>query len=234
MAEVAARIGAIGRRRARQLVAAVREFRLTERDRRARAWIAAGNDRTLRLDYDLTESSQVFDLGGYERQWASDIYATYRCQVHVFEPVERFAARIERRFARNPAIHVHRFGLAGETKTIQLTVDADRSSAFVPGTTVASETEAVALVRAADFFESHGIGVVDLMKVNIEGGEYDLLEHLLDAGLVGRIRDIQVQFHDFVPDAPARMRAIQTRLSSSHKLTYQTEFVWENWRRSSS
>ena len=67
------------------------------------------------------------------------------------------------------------------------------------------------------------------MKVNIEGGEYDLLEGLIENGLTARIRNIQVQFHDFVPNAYERMKNIQLSLSKTHKITYQFEFVWENW-----
>ena len=68
------------------------------------------------------------------------------------------------------------------------------------------------------------------MKINIEGGEYELLEYLLDTGLATQIINYQVQFHDFVPDAEARMTAIRERLSQTHTLTYQYEFVWGNWR----
>ena len=69
------------------------------------------------------------------------------------------------------------------------------------------------------------------MKVNIEGGEYELLEHLLDRALIGRIEHLQVQFHDFVPDAERRMKALQARLPLTHALEWQYEFVWESWRR---
>jgi hypothetical protein len=69
------------------------------------------------------------------------------------------------------------------------------------------------------------------MKVNIEGGEYDLLDHLIESGLIQRVRWLQVQFHDFVPNAAERMRAIQDRLRATHEPEWQHEFVWESWRR---
>lgn len=68
---------------------------------------------------------------------------------------------------------------------------------------------------------------VDLGKINIEGAEYELLEHLSSTG-----RDVQVQFHDFVPLAAERMARIQSGLGRTHRPTYQYRFVWENWRRS--
>jgi hypothetical protein len=71
---------------------------------------------------------------------------------------------------------------------------------------------------------------VDLMKINIEGGEYELLEHLIARGLTKRIRNIQVQFHeDVMAGAAGRMERIQSRLAETHHLTYQERFVWENW-----
>lgn len=83
---------------------------------------------------------------------------------------------------------------------------------------------------ACDFFEENSIQRIDLMKINIEGAEYDLLDHLIQSGIVLRIKNIQVQFHDFVLDAERRMRCIQAGLACTHELTYQYPFVWENWR----
>ena len=85
-------------------------------------------------------------------------------------------------------------------------------------------------VRAADFIAGQSISRIDLMKINIEGGEYDLLEHLIDSGVIGAIADVQVQFHDFVPHAEKRMEEIQRRLSETHELTWQYKFIWENWK----
>ncbi len=194
---------------------------------RVSKWRAAQGDATLRLDYDLSDRSTVFDLGGYQGQWASDIHAMYGCQVYVFEPVPAFAGRIARRFRRNARIRVFDFGLAARSETVRLGLAQDATSSYRPG----AETVEARLVSISEFLRSEGVESIDLMKINIEGGEYDLLEHMLDEGLTARIANIQVQFHDFVPDAEARMRAIQRRLAASHAPTYQFPFVWENWRR---
>ena len=189
-------------------------------------WIRDRGDRTLRLEYDLDESSLVFDLGGYEGQWASDIFSMYRCRIHIFEPVAAFAKGLEKRFARNPKVFVHPFGLAGETKEAVIAVKKDGSSLWREG----KETEVIKLVKAADFCAEKKIESIDLMKINIEGGEYDLLEHLIAAGSVKNIRNIQVQFHDWVPGAENRAVEIQKQLEQTHSITYQYPFVWENWQ----
>lgn len=87
------------------------------------------------------------------------------------------------------------------------------------------------ILRCADVFARYAWSEIALMKINIEGGEYELLEHMLDTGLVSRVCNFQVQFHDFVPDAYPRMLAIQERLRATHELTYYFPFIWENWKR---
>ena len=220
---VLARGAASAVRRGRRLLA-------TERDRRVADWIEAGHDKTLRLDYDLDQSSLVFDLGGFEGQWASDIYARFRCRILVFEPVAEFAERIRRRFARNPDVVVHGFGLAAETREATIRRAGVGSSLYGDERGLgAAASEPVLLRRADEFLAGEGMERVDLMKVNIEGGEYDLLSHLIDTALVERITNLQVQFHDFVPDAERRMHEIQAGLRRTHVPAWQTEWVWESW-----
>ena len=195
-------------------------------ERRVIPWFRDKGDSTHRLQYDLDASCLVFDLGGYEGQWASDIYSRYCCTVHIFEPVEVYAENIQKRFDRNEQIHVHSFGLGSANTEIHIGMGDDGSSAFKR----AAQITLGKLVQAKEFFDLNGISEVHLMKINIEGGEYELLEYLLDTGLTTKIQNIQVQFHDFVPNAEARMKSIQNRLSITHDLTYQYEFVWENWK----
>lgn len=192
---------------------------------RCQPWFKSNGDKTLRLNYDLGEDSIVFDLGGYEGQWASDIFNKYGCQVYIFEPYKVYADNIRNRFSRNNKIKVFEFGLSKATEKLHLQVSADSSSLFKKG----DQSVEVALQDAYQFFIDHTITGIDLMKVNIEGGEYDLLERLIESDFIKRIKNIQVQFHDFVPHAEERMKEIQQRLSETHSLTYQFEFVWENW-----
>ena len=70
-----------------------------------------------------------------------------------------------------------------------------------------------------------------MIKINIEGGEFEFLENIIKSELVTKFDNIQVQFHDFVPNSDIRMSEIQKELSKTHYLTYQFEYVWENWKR---
>ena len=68
------------------------------------------------------------------------------------------------------------------------------------------------------------------MKINIEGGEYELLASLLaQPEIVKKIHYFQIQFHDFVPDAQAMKSDIRRKLSETHKLMWDFPFIWESW-----
>lgn len=194
---------------------------------RVHQWWAADPQEKQRYEYNLTSDSLVLDLGGYRGQWTSDIFARYSCRVEVFEPVPHYARDIEKRFARNPKITVHQFGLAGQTGESHIAISDDRSSLYGSD----GESCMVKLVEARSFLEKLGFPRIALMKINIEGGEYELLEHLLENDLVKYIDNIQVQFHDeVIPNAAEQMQRLQQRLAETHEPTYQFPFVWENWR----
>jgi hypothetical protein len=72
---------------------------------------------------------------------------------------------------------------------------------------------------------------VDLMSVNIEGGEYSLLPRLITTGLISRVKNLQVQFHAIGPDPETQHDCIQLFLSKTHEKMYDYPFVWESWAR---
>ena len=89
-----------------QLTKASKLFYTSPQQKRCIPWFSDNGDKTLRLDYELNNDSIVFDLGGYEGQWASDIFSKYWCFIYVFEPVEKFFNKIEQRFSKNEKIFV--------------------------------------------------------------------------------------------------------------------------------
>ena len=201
---------------------------MDEHEKQVKKWQAAEGDRTLRQIYDLSDTSIVFDIGGYIGQWSSDIFSRYCCHIYVFEPVERYAYLIQERFKNNPKIYVYNFGLSNETKNVSINISDNASSIFYKKRKGA-RVETVKLVNLLDFVQDHNIDKIDLIKINIEGGEYDLLEYLIKSRFTPKILNIQVQFHNFIENAQERMLNIQRELERTHQITYQYAFVWENW-----
>jgi FkbM family methyltransferase len=190
-------------------------------------WGRDKGDETLRLDYKLSRTSVVFDLGGYLGDWAQAIEDKFGCRAYVFEPVVRFADKIRERFAGNDHIHIHAYGLGDKDEHLDITVANESSSVFTQG----EARETIQIKDICEEMRALGIDRVDLMKINIEGSEYPLLDRLVQNGEIRKIEELQIQFHLFVPNARRRYREIAQKLTVTHELTWRYPFVWENWRR---
>lgn len=189
-------------------------------------WSQKDREKKFRTNYnDLNKNSIVFDLGGFKGQWASDIFAQYLCSIYIFEPHPIFASDIAKRFEQNEKIKLFQFGLGAKDSTISLATSAESTSMFKKG----KDQVPAQLICAKTFLDTNKFKKIDLMKINIEGGEYDLLDHLIEIDWISSIKNIQIQFHNFVPNAEQRMLQIQNELSKTHNVTYSYKFFWENW-----
>jgi FkbM family methyltransferase len=189
-------------------------------------WLSDSGDSTLRLNYDLNENSTVFDLGGYRGEWTKQIFNKYKSNIFIFEPVDEFYNIICQTIGGNPKIQPYKFGLSSKEETIEISLTKDSSSVFNTDGT----KEKIQLNSAVEFINSNNIDTIDLIKINIEGGEYDVLESIIENNMQDKLKNIQVQFHRFIPECVERREKIRTELSKTHELTYDYEFVWENWK----
>lgn len=210
----------------RGLARAGRRMLWSPRDRLVAQWLATNGDITRRLDFPLDDESVVMDVGGYQGQYASDIFSAYRCQVHVCEPIATFASFISRRFTANPNIIVHEYGLAATTRTERMHLAADATSAIDAGE---GDGDLVRMVSIRE--ELDRLGHVSLLKLNIEGLEYEVLESMLDNTSTKVVDHLLIQFHDFAPDAVTRRERIRAGLAATHELQWDYPFVWEAWSR---
>ena len=193
-------------------------------------WYQDDPHKLKRTNFDfLTSSSTVFDLGGYEGEWTSDIYARYNCNVYVFEPVSAFADIIRRRFIKNERIRVYAIGLAEKNSEVTITIDRFASRIESTGST-AKPTEKIQLRSFTEFTTENNISTIDLLKINIEGAEFPLLESLETNGDLRNIKCLLIQFHDFADNAIERRKNLQEALSKTHVKLFDYPFVWECWK----
>jgi FkbM family methyltransferase len=80
------------------------------------------------------------------------------------------------------------------------------------------------------FLDENQITKVDLIKINIEGAEYPLMEYLFETGLIKVFKKIQVQFHDFDEDCLQKLLRMNRKLAETHTNTLCYPFVWEEWQ----
>jgi FkbM family methyltransferase len=199
----------------------------SELDLEVRKYNTDGGDNHFRYDYDLDHKSLVLDFGGYKGQWASDIYSRYNCNIVIFEPINEFFKNIEKRFINNKKITCHQFALGSSNRVESIFLDDDGSTVYAKS----NSKELIEFKEVGGFFRESSITHVDLMKVNIEGGEYELIPKLVELGIIKNIKYLQIQFHKIGVESEEELIKIQNSLALTHKPIYQYKFVWESWVR---
>lgn len=191
-------------------------------------WFDDKGDQTLRLDYPLKPVSVVFDVGGYQGDFAADIFERYGCNVFLFEPVPEFYQQCVERFRGNGQIICLNYGLSLNDGWFDINFDKN-SSSF----TLYKNNSHLVRVRTRAIVQcirELGVEHIDLMKINIEGGEFDVVPALIESGDISRVNYLQVQFHSFVERARERRSNIRQQLMNTHNEMWNYEFVWESWK----
>jgi FkbM family methyltransferase len=200
-------------------------------DRNKEKWYADGAEKTLRYNYDLNAESVVVDVGGYEGDFAAELYARYKSKIYVFEPVSTYIKKLQERFRQNQDIRIISKGLGARNEAIDIYImDEASSHTRKEYNNKGGTLEKAEIMDVVRFMEEHAFNQVDLIKINIEGAEYDLLDRIIEQGLLNRFKNLQIQFHDFYPDFQARYNKIRKELEKNHTITFEYPFVWENWR----
>jgi FkbM family methyltransferase len=124
-----------------------------------------------------------------------------------------------------PNVFLSQTAVGGFPRMQAIHVQNDSSGLY--GTS--EKTEEVWVSPLTDVLKAIGLDHVDLIKINIEGSEFEVLEHVLEHGLEPKLRNIQVQFHPVVPNSAMRYDNIRKGLLKTHRETWNCPWIWENY-----
>lgn len=193
------------------------------RDQAVLHWVADKGDATLSVIHDgLDQNSLVVDLGGYKGEWAQKIFDQYGCSIEIYEPAPEFAQEARKRFENdlNSKITVVECAIGSSDDRANLIMDGLATSIQKSelGQTQVLAVENILLNRK-----------VDLLKMNIEGAEYEVFESLFICNAILNINRIFVQFHPIDDMSLNNYNLIVDRLSKTHDCVFRYPFIWEKW-----
>lgn len=191
---------------------------------------------TLLCDGMIPAGGAVMDVGAADGTWTATVRQLHRARVYAFEPLPDQCQALKIRFAGDESVSVHCYGLSSADGIAQLSLLGLGSSVYTDRILSVFDEPApqqvvVQMRDVVRVMDELGILEVELLKLNIEGGEYDLLDRLIDTGYIERVGSIVVQFHEWFEDAYARRRRIHRGLARTHTIDWDYPFVWERWTR---
>lgn len=158
----------------------------------------------LRYEYDLNPGDYCLDIGSYRGEWAKELIRRYDVQVECFDALD------------NKAAWIFDGKLAMGNDYLYTSMYAD------------NPTKEYWCVDILKYLHRQ----VSICKINIEGGEYALINYMINTGGIKNIQNLQVQFH-LIEGMGCVNNYIElaAKLSLTHELTWQYPFCWENWKR---
>ena len=134
------------------------------------------------IQYPLDNDSIVFDVGAYTGQFTEKIFLKFNCNVYAFEPVKNFVDILNNKFENHQKVKILNFGLLDENKALKISSIGAGSSIFDR-----NEGEVLDLVEFRSFIEfvnNNSIKKIHLLYMNIEGSEYQLIQHIIETDFI--------------------------------------------------
>lgn len=183
-------------------------------------------------DVDIDSDSVVIDVGAFTGSWAQHMVERYDPVIYAFEPNPRSFELLQQRAVNNPKLQPMPYGLGDEDVTVDFTLNGLGSSMFDERSGHADIPRIKVNIAAIDrVWKELKLGQVDLMKINIEGAEFPLLDKMIRTDLLNKVNCFMIQFHEWHPGAYEKRRRIREELSKTHRLEWEYHFVWEKWVR---
>lgn len=164
------------------------------------------------LEAPITEASVVIDLGVNKGAFAMAMVDVYGCSVAGVEPVPHLFAALP----VHDRLRVEQFAITGDGGPVTLYVNPERCATIEKGLSQSDATPVdVKGITLEGLLDRHGLEHAPLVKVDIEGAEFDMIGHASLATLQ-RVDQFTIEFHDFLdPSLAGRVREAKGRLRAA-------------------
>lgn len=189
------------------------------------SYILDGYNEMLFANLNLVPADQAIIVGGYIGESASIVHSVYGVKIQILEPISEYASLLARRFSSIQNIEIICAAAANFNGNIELSLDGERTGVGANGVQVQ-----VPAIDFAQFIQKNSQEIA-LVEMNIEGGEYDVIPHLITTGQISKIRFLLIQFHRYSLNEETLRAQIREKLSLTHTLVFSYDWVWEKWER---
>ena len=141
-------------------------------------------------------------------------------QYKVYEPVNQFAYFCQHRFKDNSNVEVIVSGVSSDGRYLKMFVDGPRTKN--DSSTYLESFKSVPINSVLDILEE-----VELMKMNIEGMEYECLRALESNENLKKVKNLLVQFHNFDSNSDKDYRSVIKTIEKSHTSVFKYKWLWE-------
>jgi len=188
-------------------------------------YLQDGGDERFLWSLPLITDDIVVEVGGFTGVFSQAIINRYQIKLFVLEPIKKYYELLSAKFSERENIKILNYGLGKSGYA-----DFGLSDAGTGIFSKSDKKETVTLKSLEEFITDIGVSRIDILMINIEGGEYELLPQLLRSSYIERVRNLCIQFHLIKDSSIAEREDIRKNLNKTHEEVFSYPFVWERWQ----
>ena len=168
----------------------------------------------------------VVDIGSYKGDFLSKrVEIEPKKMFFGYEPVHEFLVEAEQHFKGFQNVFLYNYGLAAADKVTKFHLNGDASG-------LSENFKNTVKVNLKDIAnEMIFANPISLVICNIEGGEYELINRLIERNLIKNIEVLLLQFHNISKSSRRDMANIRGLLARTHYSKFKFDFIWDAWIR---
>jgi len=168
----------------------------------------------------------VVDIGAYKGDFLCKRAALEPTKnFYGFEPITEFFATAAKLFEDSQNVFIYNFGLAASDEITNFWLNDDATG---KSESVGKQVQ-VCLKDISN--EPVFLTPLSLVVCNIEGGEYALINRLVEKSLICNIEVLLLQFHNVDEWSANKMAETRELLSRTHRPEFKFDFIWDAWIR---
>ncbi len=169
----------------------------------------------------------VLDIGAYLGEYTEKIRKKNpRLTFWLYEPIPEYFKVCVIRFKDKENVVIQQKAVSADGRNLMMQTDGLRSRQDSINSLNSSR---VISINIQTIFDS--VTEIELMKMNIEGMEYECLEQLISTDSVVKAKQLLIQFHNFEDEAHHRRELLRTQIAKKFVNVYAYDWIWELWIR---
>lgn len=199
---------------------------LTGKSSDASKWFLFNRDKLI-FDIKLKQEGLVLDIGSYLGEYTERVLGKNpKMTFWLYEPIPSYFNACVNKFKNRENVVVYQTAVSADGRDFQMHIDGLRSR---QGSAASSEGVPVDSISIQEIFDS--VSEIELLKMNIEGMEYECLEQLIHSNSLIKSKYLLIQFHNFEKESKDRRNALRMDIERDFNNIYTFEWIWELWIR---
>ena len=182
-----------------------------------------------KLKYGMKFSSDglILDIGSYLGEYSKKVLKKNPGMTFwLYEPIPEYYRTSLIKFKDRENVFVYQKAVSADGRDIRMQIDGLRSRQELD-----TKTDVLKFVSISiqEIFDS--AAEIELLKMNIEGMEYECLNQLILSNSLTKARYLLIQFHNFESGAEKKRNLVRKAIEKDFTNVFSYEWMWELWIR---